>query len=57
LLRIHCTESRTFRRRLILMKTAPWLRHMVRQIAITDFPASWQRNEQRNEQRNARMTR
>jgi hypothetical protein len=21
---------------------APWLRHMVRQITITDFPASWQ---------------
>jgi predicted DNA-binding protein len=24
------------------VKTAPWLRHMVRQITITDFPASWQ---------------
>jgi len=24
------------------LKIAPWLRHMVRQIAITDFPASWQ---------------
>jgi predicted DNA-binding protein len=24
------------------MKTAPWLRHMVRQITIADFPASWQ---------------
>jgi hypothetical protein len=24
------------------LKTAPWLRHMVRQIAIEDFPASWQ---------------
>jgi predicted DNA-binding protein len=24
------------------LKTAPWLRHMVRQITITDFPASWQ---------------
>jgi hypothetical protein len=24
------------------VKTAPWLRHMVRQIAITDFPTSWQ---------------
>ena len=24
------------------MKIAPWLRHMVRQITITDFPASWQ---------------
>jgi predicted transcriptional regulator len=23
------------------IKTAPWLRHMVRRIAITDFPASW----------------
>jgi hypothetical protein len=23
-------------------KVAPWLRHMVRQIAIQDFPASWQ---------------
>jgi predicted DNA-binding protein len=24
------------------VKFAPWLRHMVRQITITDFPASWQ---------------
>jgi predicted DNA-binding protein len=24
------------------VKIAPWLRHMVRQIAIADFPASWQ---------------
>jgi hypothetical protein len=24
------------------VKTAPWLRHLVRQVAITDFPASWQ---------------
>jgi predicted transcriptional regulator len=24
------------------VKFAPWLRHMVRQIMITDFPASWQ---------------
>ena len=24
------------------VKTAPWLRHMVRQITLTDFPASWQ---------------
>jgi hypothetical protein len=24
------------------VKTAPWLRHMIRQIALTDFPASWQ---------------
>ncbi len=24
------------------MNLAPWLRHMVRQIAITDVPASWQ---------------
>jgi predicted transcriptional regulator len=24
------------------VKIAPWLRHMVRQITITDFPASWQ---------------
>jgi predicted transcriptional regulator len=23
------------------VKTPPWLRHMVRQITITDFPASW----------------
>jgi hypothetical protein len=23
------------------VKTDPWLRHMVRQIAIEDFPASW----------------
>jgi predicted transcriptional regulator len=31
------------------MKIAPWLRHMVRQITITDFPASWQ--EARSEKR------
>jgi predicted DNA-binding protein len=24
------------------VKTAPWLRHVVRQVTITDFPASWQ---------------
>jgi hypothetical protein len=24
------------------VKAAPWLRHMVRQVAVTDFPASWQ---------------
>src|SRR5262245_36826308 len=24
------------------VKFAPWLRHMVRQISIADFPASWQ---------------
>jgi hypothetical protein len=24
------------------VKTAPWLRHQVRQITVTDFPASWQ---------------
>lgn len=24
------------------VKTAPWLRHMVRQITIADFPSSWQ---------------
>jgi hypothetical protein len=24
------------------LKIAPWLRHMVRQVTITDFPASWQ---------------
>jgi hypothetical protein len=24
------------------VKTAPWLRHMVRQITLTDFPPSWQ---------------
>jgi predicted DNA-binding protein len=24
------------------VKAAPWLRHMVRQITVTDFPASWQ---------------
>jgi predicted DNA-binding protein len=24
------------------VKTAAWLRHMVRQITVTDFPASWQ---------------
>ncbi len=32
------------------VKTAPWLRHMVRQITLTDFPASWQatRSEERS---------
>ena len=24
------------------VKAAPWLRHMVRQVSVTDFPASWQ---------------
>jgi hypothetical protein len=24
------------------LKAAPWLRHMVRQVTLTDFPASWQ---------------
>ena len=24
------------------VKIAPWLRHMVRQVTIQDFPASWQ---------------
>jgi hypothetical protein len=24
------------------MKAAPWLRHMLRQVTITDFPTSWQ---------------
>ena len=24
------------------LKTAPWLRHMVRQVTIEDFPSSWQ---------------
>ena len=31
------------------VKIAPWLRHMVRQITMTDFPASWQ--ESQSEQR------
>jgi hypothetical protein len=31
------------------MKMASWLRHMVRQITIADFPASWQ--EARSEER------
>jgi hypothetical protein len=31
------------------VKTAPWLRHMVRQLTIADFPASWQ--EARSEER------
>jgi len=31
------------------IKFAPWLRHMVRQITIADFPASWQ--EARSEER------
>jgi hypothetical protein len=32
------------------MKTAPWLRAMVRQITLADFPASWQaaRSEERS---------
>ena len=31
------------------MKIAPWLRHMVRRITMTDFPASWQ--QERSEER------
>jgi hypothetical protein len=31
------------------MKMVPWLRHMVRQITMSDFPASWQ--EARSEER------
>jgi hypothetical protein len=31
------------------MKIAPWLRHMVRQITIEDFPASWR--QERSEKR------
>src|SRR5215475_10749541 len=31
------------------MNIAPWLRHMVRQMTITDFPAIWQ--EARSEER------
>jgi hypothetical protein len=31
------------------LKAAPWLRHIVRQMTIADFPASWQ--EARSEQR------
>jgi hypothetical protein len=31
------------------VKTAPWLRHMVRQMTMEDFPASWQ--EARSEER------
>jgi predicted transcriptional regulator len=31
------------------MNIAPWLRHMVRQMTVADFPASWQ--EARSEQR------
>jgi len=31
------------------VKIAPWLRHLVRQITMTDFPASWQ--EARSEER------
>jgi hypothetical protein len=31
------------------MKIAPWLRHMVRQITISDFPERWQ--EERSEER------
>jgi hypothetical protein len=32
------------------VNVAPWLRHVVRKIVITDFPASWQaeRSEERS---------
>ena len=32
-----------------IVKSAPWLRAMVRQISMTDFPASWE--EERSEER------
>jgi predicted transcriptional regulator len=36
------------------VKFAPWLRHMVRQISITDFPASWQEMTPREGSRDSR---
>jgi predicted DNA-binding protein len=37
------------------VKAAPWLRHMVRQITITDFPASWQEATPRERSHDSRI--
>jgi len=37
------------------VKTAPWLRSMVRQIALTDFPASWQEARSTERSHNSRV--
>jgi predicted transcriptional regulator len=37
------------------LKIASWLRHMVRQITITDFPASWQEATPRERSHDSRM--
>jgi predicted transcriptional regulator len=37
------------------VKTAPWLRHMIRQIGITDFPASWQEATPRERSHDSRI--
>jgi hypothetical protein len=37
------------------MNIAPWLRHMVRQITITDFPASWQEARLEKRSHDSRM--
>jgi predicted transcriptional regulator len=36
------------------VQTSPWLRHMVRQISITDFPASWQEEPPRERSHDSR---
>jgi hypothetical protein len=37
------------------LNTAPWLRHMVRRVAIEDFPASWQEATPRERSHDSRM--
>jgi hypothetical protein len=37
------------------VKITPWLRHMVRQIVITDFPTSWQEATSRERSHDSRM--
>jgi predicted DNA-binding protein len=37
------------------LKTAPWLRHMIRQITIVDFPASWQEATPREHSHDSRI--
>jgi hypothetical protein len=37
------------------VNTAPWLRHMVGQVPITDFPASWQAAAPRERSHNSRI--
>ena len=36
------------------LKAAPWLRHMVRQVTIQDFPASWQETTPRDRSHDSR---